>query len=303
MTKSGCDAPVGTKPRSANEAEFAERGSAPTEGRLTSGSRSSRRLEALIFDVDGTLADTERDGHRVAFNRAFRDADLDWLWDVDLYGRLLAVGGGEERIRNYCRHFLADTAAADRWTPERIRDLHAVKTRYYTEMIDRGEIPLRPGVGRLINEARTRSVRLAVATTTTPVNATRLITNAFGEEAMSWFDVIAAGDDVPAKKPASDVYLRALERLGLDAVECLAFEDSQIGLRAAKGAGLRTVVTITEYTRWQNLGSADMVVDHLGEPDRPFRLLPLNAEYSRTRETAGDATLFDLALGERVLAA
>lgn len=262
-----------------------------------------RHLKALIFDVDGTLADTERDGHRVAFNRAFQDADLDWLWDPSLYGRLLAVSGGKERIKYYCRHFLADTAEADRWTPEKIRDLHAIKTRYYTDLIDRGEIPLRPGIRRLIEEARDAGVRLAIASTTTFVNVTRLLTNAFGSESVSWFDVIAAGDDVPSKKPSPDVYLLALDKLGLPADACLAFEDSQSGLRAAQGAGIRTVVTITEYTRWQNLGAAEIVVDHLGEPTRPFRLLPFNADFSRVRDTVGDSMLFDLTLADRILAA
>ena len=260
-------------------------------------------LEALIFDVDGTLADTERDGHRVAFNRAFQDAGLDWHWDTELYGRLLAVGGGKERIKYYCDNFIADPEVQTYWTPERIRELHGIKTNHYTGLLDRGQIPLRPGIERVIEQARRHGVRLAIASTTTPINVTTLLANSFGEEAVGWFEVIAAGDDVRLKKPAPDIYFLILEKMGLSADACLAFEDSQSGLRAARAAGIRTVVTVTEYTRWQDLGSAELVVDHLGETKLPFQLLPSNAEYNRARESVGDATMFDVALGERLLAA
>lgn len=260
-------------------------------------------LKALIFDVDGTLADTERDGHRVAFNRAFQESGLDWHWDTELYGRLLAVGGGKERIGYFCRHFLADPAEAARWTPEAIRELHGLKTSHYTALLDQGLIPLRPGVERLIREARAAGVRLAIASTTTPVNVTTLLARHFGEASTAWFEVIAAGDAVPAKKPAPDIYFLALERLGLVPEDCLALEDSQSGLRAARGAALPTVVTVTGYTRWQDLGPAEIVLDHLGEPDLPFQVLPSNADYKRSMEAADGATHFDLALADRLLAA
>lgn len=224
-------------------------------------------LEALLFDVDGTLADTERDGHRVAFNRAFAEAGLDWHWSVPLYGELLAVTGGKERIRRYLDAHRPDVrlpADADGY----IATLHAAKTRHYTEMLAEGAIPLRPGVERLLREARDAGLRLGIATTTTPENVTGLITHALGEAALDWFEVIAAGDVVPAKKPAPDIYVHALERLGLPPAAALAVEDSELGLQSARAAGLVTVVTVNEYTRDHDFTGAAAVLDDLGEPGR-----------------------------------
>jgi len=229
-------------------------------------------LEALIFDVDGTLADTERDGHRVAFNQAFSEAGLDWHWDVALYGELLAVTGGKERMRHYI-----DRCRADYQKPADfdalVARLHAAKTRHYTALLGRGGIPLRPGVRRLLEEARRRGIRLAIATTTTPDNVTALLHHAIAPEAESWFEVIGAGDVVAAKKPAPDIYYYVLERMGLPPSRGMAFEDSENGLRAAQGAGLKTVITVNDYTRAHDFRGAAVVLDHLGEPGRPFRRL------------------------------
>jgi HAD superfamily hydrolase (TIGR01509 family) len=229
-------------------------------------------LEALIFDVDGTLADTERDGHRIAFNRAFADAGLDWHWDVGRYGELLAVTGGKERMRHYVERYRPDyRKPAD--FDALVARLHAAKTRHYTALLGRGGIPLRPGVRRLLDEARHRGIRLAIATTTTPDNVTALLQSAISPDAESWFEVIGAGDVVAAKKPAPDIYYYVLERMGLSSSQGVAFEDSENGLRSAQGAGLKTVITVNDYTRAHDFDGAAVVLDHLGEPGRPFRLL------------------------------
>lgn len=230
-------------------------------------------LQALIFDVDGTLADTERDGHRVAFNMAFTEAGLDWEWSEDLYGKLLAVTGGKERIRHYLDHYNTDATLPGDDDAAYIAELHKTKTRHYTQLLENGAIPLRTGVRRLLDEAREAGLRLAIATTTTPVNVEALLTHTLGADSMDWFEVIAAGDIVPAKKPASDIYDYALAQMGLSADVCLAFEDSLNGILSSSDANLKTIVTVNGYTKDDDFSRASLVLDNLGEPDKPFTVL------------------------------
>lgn len=229
-------------------------------------------LRALIFDVDGTLADTERDGHRVAFNRAFARSGLNWDWSVELYGELLAIAGGKERIRFYINEYQPDfepPTDLDKF----IADLHAIKTRYYQQLVAEGAIPLRRGVKRLLQEAREQGMRLAIATTAALPNVTALLEHTLGSDSPSWFEVIAAGDIVPAKKPAPDIYHYVLETMGLEARDCLVFEDSNHGFSASSKAGLKTVVTVNPYTQNQDFSGALLVLTDLGEPNQPFTVL------------------------------
>jgi HAD superfamily hydrolase (TIGR01509 family) len=237
-------------------------------------------LQALIFDVDGTLADTERDGHRVAFNRAFQQAGLDWDWSVELYGELLAVTGGKERMALYLEKYNTDFVT-DTHTPELIKELHKSKTAFYTELLATGAIPLRPGVKRLISEVRDAGLRIAIATTTTPENVTALLEHALQAGSTEWFEVIAAGDIVPAKKPAPDIYDCTLEKLKLKPEECLAFEDSENGILSSRGANLKTIITINDYTKDHDFTDASLVLNHMGEPNMPFTTLTGN-DYGET---------------------
>lgn len=249
-------------------------------------------LAALIFDVDGTLADTERDGHRVAFNEAFARKGLDWHWSEALYGRLLEIPGGKERMRHFMRHYVygeeppADAAAL-------ITELHADKNRIYNQLFSEGRLGLRPGVDRLIREARAAGVPLAIATTSARENVLALLCHTLGTEAPGWFDPLASADEVPEKKPSPAVYEYVLARLGVDPGRCLVLEDSENGLRAARGAGLRTLITVNAYTRDGDYRDAELVLDHLGEPDRPFTILG-----GRSAGRAADRRYVDLDLLE-----
>lgn len=216
---------------------------------------------AIIFDVDGTLAETE-EGHRRAFNRAFADAGLPWHWDRDLYHQLLAVTGGKERIRYFIEDFGPHGVPGED-LDEFISALHARKTRAYTDIVKDGAVELRPGVRELIAAARERGYRLAIATTTTPANIDALLQATLGQPARALFEVICAGDSVPRKKPAPDVYLRALEELGLPAERCVAIEDSRNGLLAAHAAGITTIVIPGVYTIGETFDEAALVVDDL----------------------------------------
>ncbi len=230
------------------------------------------KLQALIFDVDGTLADTERDGHRVAFNLAFQEAGLDWEWSPELYGELLAVTGGKERIRYYLEKFNTSFEKPGNFD-EFVAGLHAAKTSFYTKLLSEGKIPLRSGVERLLREAREAGMRLAIATTTTPENVTALLTYTLGADSLDWFEVIGAGDIVPAKKPAPDIYHYVMEEMNLPPEACMAFEDSYNGIQSSSQARLTTLITVNGYTAEDDFTGAAIVLDQLGEPDAPFTVL------------------------------
>ncbi len=229
-------------------------------------------LQAVIFDVDGTLAETERDGHRVAYNQAFAEQGIDWHWTIEEHRKLLGIAGGKERLRRYATNRTPDHAQQsgfDDW----INRLYQRKSEIYASIVLAGKIPLRPGVRRLLEELRQGGVRLAVATTTDAANLNCLTMANLGCSAESLFEVIGAGDQVSHKKPAADIYEWVLEKLDLPAAACLAVEDARIGLDAARGAGIPTVVTVSDYSDDADFPGALTIVSGLGEPIQPVRHL------------------------------
>jgi HAD superfamily hydrolase (TIGR01509 family) len=224
-------------------------------------------FDALIFDVDGTLADTE-ELHRQAFNEAFFACGIHWLWGPALYAELLQVTGGKERIADYISR--QRLAASERGRLLRlIPQVHEAKTRLYRELVAAGHLRPRSGVVRLVNEARAAGLKLAIASTTSPENVESLLSG-FGGDARRWFDTIATGDIVAKKKPAPDIYNLALEKLGIGPQRAIAFEDSAVGVRSAKAAGLFTVATPSLWTIGQDFGPADLVLTSLADPERPL---------------------------------
>ncbi|GJD54365.1 HAD-IA family hydrolase [Methylobacterium dankookense] len=223
-------------------------------------------LKALIFDVDGTLAETE-DLHRQAFNRAFAEFGLPWHWEPATYADLLTVMGGKERLAHYIETRFPEEAAA---LLARCPEIHERKTKVYGDLVDAGRLALRPGIRRLIAEAGAAGVKLAVATTTSRPNVDRLIAVNF-PDGVQPFDVIAAGDEAARKKPAPDVFTLALERLGVRPSEAIAVEDSAAGIRSALDAGLAVIATRSLYTERHSLDGAFSAVSDLGEPDSPHR--------------------------------
>jgi HAD superfamily hydrolase (TIGR01509 family) len=227
-------------------------------------------MKALIFDCDGVLVDTERDGHRVAFNRAFAEAGIDAEWDVDLYGELLKVAGGKERMTHYFNEA--------GWPPGQtaatlIPELHKHKTAIFTELVKSGGLPLRPGVLRLVDEARAAGVRLGVCTTSDPKSVDGVL-DLMGAKRKSWFEIVLAGDVVKKKKPDPEIYNLAKRRLDLEGRACVVIEDSRNGLLAAVGAGMPCLITTSTYTKDEDFHEAARVVPELG--DAPNALVTLS---------------------------
>ena len=234
-----------------------------------------KKLKAIIFDVDGTLADTE-EVHRLAFNHTFTEHGLDWNWTLDLYEELLVISGGRERITSFGQH-LRTRFADERKFDEFVVSLHKAKTRKYAAMLTEGEVALRPGIGRLIGEARDAGVVLAIATSSAKSNVETLLDNNLSPGWRDWFSAIETCDTVVEKKPSPAVYKAVLKRLGIDVDLVVAFEDTQNGLGSATAAGLTTIVTTHRFTRDHEFHGAELVIDSVGEPDQPFTV------------TAGDA--------------
>ena len=231
-------------------------------------------IKAIIFDVDGTLADTE-DAHRIAFNKAFAESRLSWNWDVALYDKLLKVTGGKERIKYFVESFLPDFIKPADYEGF-VKNLHAVKTGHYTAMLRGGLIPLRPGIKQLITETHAAGITLAIATTTTPENVSALLEVGLGKNWADYFAANGCGDIVPHKKPAPDIYDWVLRELKLSPADCIALEDSYNGLRSALAAGIKTYVTINPYTCKQDFTGAAAVFDDLSDLSGFYRCIGLS---------------------------
>ncbi len=230
-------------------------------------------LKAVIFDCDGVLAETEKDGHRVAFNRVFEEENLGVQWGIQEYGKLVEVAGGKERMKHYFQNNaekMKDKIVDDAL----IARMHRRKTEVFTQMVAEGKIPARQGVARLIDEAFDQGMKLFVCSTSSEESVVSLIKALFGEDRFQKFDAILAGDIVKAKKPAPDIYNLVKDRYGLQGSECVVVEDSRNGLQSAKAAGMHCIVTVSYYSYAEDFCEADLVVSDLGEPGtEPIRVL------------------------------
>lgn len=221
-------------------------------------------MKAIIFDCDGVLADTERDGHRVAFNKAFAKKGFETEWGVELYGELLRISGGKERMSHYF-----DTCGWPRGVCDKdalVKELHKLKTDFFMDIIESGELPLRPGVARLVDEAIAANVMLAVCSTSHERAVNLVVERLLGSPRKARFASILAGDVVSKKKPDPEIYNLASHRLRLAPPECVVVEDSRNGLLAAKAAGMYCVITTNGYTEDEDFSEADLVVSELGDP-------------------------------------
>ena len=252
-------------------------------------------MNALVFDCDGVLADTEKYGHLPAFNQTFREFGLPVEWSVEEYGRRLKIGGGKERMASLLTpEFVA--AASLPTDPDaqsaEIAKWHKRKTAIYTEMVAAGKLPPRPGIRRVITAAQDAGWKLGVASTSAEASVHAILDYAVGPERAARFDVFLAGDCVPKKKPAPDIYLLALEKLGLDPARVLVVEDSRNGLEAAHAAEMRCLVTVNGYTEKEDFTEAILVVSSLGDPDGEQANVIANRSAARP---GGYVTLADLA--------
>jgi HAD superfamily hydrolase (TIGR01509 family) len=256
-------------------------------------------VSTLIFDCDGVLADTERDGHRPAFNQTFHEFGLPVEWSPDEYKIKLQIAGGKERMKSLLTpEFVREHGLPqdDEGQAELLAQWHKRKTAIYTDMVAAGRLPTRPGIRRIITEAQDAGWTLAVASTSAEPSVRAILEQAVGPERAARFDLVLAGDVVPKKKPAPDIYLLALERLGVPAADTLVIEDSRNGLVAAHAAGLRCVMTVNGYTEEEDSSEAILVVSSLGDPGGERTRVIANRSAARPSDYI---TLMDL---ERCLA-
>jgi len=222
-------------------------------------------MKALIFDCDGVLVDTERDGHLVAFNRTFAARGYDIKWSADLYGELLKISGGKERMKHYFNDVGWPDDAADK--DELILALHKTKTDTFMQIIESGELSLRLGVARLVDEAiADDNTLLAICSTSNERSVNLIAEKLLGPERKAKFSAILAGDVVSKKKPDPEIYNLAVERLAVKPDECVVIEDTRNGLLSAKAAGMHCVITTNGYTEKEDFSEADLVVSELGDP-------------------------------------
>lgn len=234
-------------------------------------------LRAILFDVDGTLADTEALGHRPAYNRAFRELGLQFRWGPKLYRKLLRQPGGRERLKHFFQeyrpplgeHDAEARANLDAW----VSRVHELKSQYFKRYMRNGRIPLRAGIARIMREAREAGLQLAIVTNASRQTLKPVLRYSMGPQLAAEIAVVASGEEVRHKKPAPDLYRLAMSRLGVRPEECIALEDSEMGLKAAVAAGLPAVVTLNADTLAQDFSSASLVVSSLGEPGAPTRII------------------------------
>ena len=220
-------------------------------------------MKALIFDCDGVLVDTERDGHRVAFNQAFEQKCYEFQWDVPIYGELLEIAGGKERLKHYFDNTSWPKGSGNK--DDVIKQLHKLKTELFMQIIEFKDLPLRTGIKRLIDEAIADDIHLAVCSTSNEQAVNLIVEKLLGPERRAKFDIILAGDMVSKKKPDPEIYNLALQKLHLQPSDCVVVEDSLNGLLAAKSANLRCVITTNGYTQNEVFTNADLIVPELGD--------------------------------------